>query len=73
MFLCPILLVMGVDLLQFLGVWFINAATEESFSLTRIKPHPLQEGIGLITGFRIFFLFFWSEVFHNDESDILRF
>ena len=48
MFLCPILLLMGVDLLQFLGIWFIKAMTEESFSLTRTKPHSLQEGIGLI-------------------------
>ena len=46
--LCLILLVMGVDLLQFLGIWFIKATTEESFSLTRTKPTSLQEGIGLI-------------------------
>ena len=35
-------------LLQFLGIWFIKATTEEWFSLTRTKPHSLQEGIGLI-------------------------
>ena len=48
MFLCPILLVIGVDLLQFLGIWFLKAMTEESFSPTRTKFHSLQEGIGLI-------------------------
>ena len=42
------MLVMGVDLLQFLDIWFIKATTEESFSLTRTKLHSLQEGIGLI-------------------------
>ena len=31
-----------------LGHWFIKATTEESFSLTRTKPHSLREGIGLI-------------------------
>ena len=33
MFLSPILLVMGVDLLQFLGIWFIKA--EKLFSPPR--------------------------------------
>ena len=43
MFLCPMLLVMGVDLLQFLGIWLIKVTTEESFGLTRTKnqaPFP---------------------------------
>ena len=44
LFLCLILLVMGVDLLQFLDNWFIKATTEESFSLTRAKV-----GNGLIS------------------------
>ena len=44
----PILPVVGVDLLQFLPIWFIKATPEESFSLTRTKPLSLQEGIGLI-------------------------
>ena len=40
---------MGVDLLQFLGILFIKATIDdESFSLTRTKPHSLQEGTGLI-------------------------
>ena len=39
---------MDVDLLQFLGIWFIKVTTEGSFSLTRTKPHSFQEGIGLI-------------------------
>ena len=46
--LCPMLLVMGVDLLQFLDIWFIKATTEESFSLTRTKLHSLQEGTGSV-------------------------
>ena len=37
-FSCLILPVIGVDLLQFLGIWFSKATTEESFSLTRTKP-----------------------------------
>ena len=41
MFLFPNLLVMGVDLLQLLGNWFIKATIEESFSLTRTKPQSL--------------------------------
>ena len=48
MLLCLILLVIGVDLLQFTGIWFIKATTKDSFRLTRTKPHSLQEGIGLI-------------------------
>ena len=36
---------MRVSLLKLFGIWFIKATTEESFSLTRTKPHPLQEGI----------------------------
>ena len=48
MFLGTTLLVMGVDLMQFLGIWFIKARTEESFSLTRTKRHSLQERTGLI-------------------------
>ena len=38
---------MDVDLLQFLGVWFIKTITEESFSLTRTSLPSLQVGIGL--------------------------
>ena len=38
-----------LDLLQSLSIWLIKATTEESFSLTRTKPHSLREGIGLIT------------------------
>ena len=38
MFLCPILFVMVVNQQQFLGMWFIKATTEESFSLTRSNP-----------------------------------
>ena len=34
-FLCPILLAIGVDLLQVLGIWFIKVTTEQSFRLTR--------------------------------------
>ena len=29
MFLCPILLVMGVNLLQFLGIWFIKTTADD--------------------------------------------
>ena len=47
--LCSILFVMGVDLLQFLDIWFIKATTEVAFSLTRTKPPSLQVGIGLIS------------------------
>ena len=28
-----------------LGIWFIKATTEESFSLITTKPHSLQKGI----------------------------
>ena len=48
MFYVRILIVMSVGLLQFLGIWLIEATTEESFSLTRTKPHFLQVGLGLI-------------------------
>ena len=48
MFLCPNLLEMGVNLLRFLGIWFIKATTEESVSLTKAKPHSLLKGIRLI-------------------------
>ena len=37
MFLCPILHVMGADLLQLLVIWFMKATTEDPFSLTRTK------------------------------------
>ena len=39
---------MGVDLLQSLGIWLIKATTEELFSLTKTKPHPLQVGMGTL-------------------------
>ena len=47
--LCPILLAMGVDLLQFLSVWFNKATNEESFSLTKFKTPSFQVSTGLIT------------------------
>ena len=38
-FLSDLACVIGVDLLQFLGIWFkFKATTEESFNLIRTKP-----------------------------------
>ena len=38
MFLCPILLIIGVNLLLFLSIQFMKTTTEESFSLKVTKP-----------------------------------
>ena len=42
MFLSPILIVIGVNLLQFLSIQFMKTTTEESFSLKVTKPPSLQ-------------------------------
>ena len=46
--LCPILLVMGVGLLQFLSIWLMKTATKESFSLKTTQSPSFQLGIWLI-------------------------
>ena len=46
MFLCPNFACNGRRIAAVLG--HFKATTEESFSLTRTKPHSLQVGIGLI-------------------------
>ena len=43
MFLCPILLVMGVDLLHLWGIWFFKATTEGLLVWKERSPIPFNK------------------------------